>query len=270
MDPTWYQKRSHQLDSCLFSPVRFIHVGPSPKGKWKLCPKTLSSSVLFVLLFIGVPSRNYTTMSQKLFFDSSATETNRSMDDVSLWLDKLSHSVVPLMCHSHNDYWRPYPLFSALAAGCTGIEADVWLSDDGKDLLVGHDRGSLSPNKTFQSMYLEPLLDILDYRNPDETWVNNTVYDRARGVFEMQPDTSVVLMIDVKEKPMAVRPLVLQQLEPLRQKRFLTRYEVVFPEAGFVERQTLWPGPHVVVGSGDNEPHLAQSSLSQRHVSPLP
>jgi len=33
--------------------------------------------------------------------------------------------VVPVPCHSHNDYWRKVPVFSALHMGCTGIEADV-------------------------------------------------------------------------------------------------------------------------------------------------
>lgn len=204
------------------------------------------------MLFIGLPARNYTAPSQTLFFDKSTTENTKYGDDyISLWLGSHSRSVMPRFCHSHNDYWRPYPLFSALAAGCSGIEADVWLSDNGKDLLVGHDRESLSPNKTLQSMYLEPLLKLLNHRNPTETWANSTVYDRAQGLFETQPNTTVVLMVDVKEKASVVWPLVVEQLEPLRRNRFLTRHEKVYTSEGFVERQTLWLGPLVVVGSGD-------------------
>lgn len=30
--------------------------------------------------------------------------------------------------HSHNDYWRDVPLFSALSHGVTSVEADVWLN----------------------------------------------------------------------------------------------------------------------------------------------
>jgi hypothetical protein len=40
------------------------------------------------------------------------------------WMMPLS---VPVGCHSHNDYWRRVPLYSALQAGCIGVEADVWL-----------------------------------------------------------------------------------------------------------------------------------------------
>ena len=53
------------------------------------------------------------------------------------WRDDFSRDIVPKKCHSHNDYWRSVPLFSALAAGCTSVEADVWLAEDGA-LLVSH------------------------------------------------------------------------------------------------------------------------------------
>ena len=53
------------------------------------------------------------------------------------WRDDFSRDIVPKKCHSHNDYWRPVPLYSALAAGCTSVEADVWLAENG-ELLVSH------------------------------------------------------------------------------------------------------------------------------------
>ena len=46
-----------------------------------------------------------------------------------------TRDVVPIPCHSHNDYWRRVPVFDAIHWGCTGIEADVWLFDD--ELYVG-------------------------------------------------------------------------------------------------------------------------------------
>lgn len=58
-------------------------------------------------------------------------------------------------------------------------------------------------------------------------------------------------MIDVKEKASVIWPLVLQQLEPFRRQRFLTQYEEVYTSENTTKRQTLWPGPLVVVGSGD-------------------
>src|ERR1700743_3646745 len=36
-------------------------------------------------------------------------------------------SKMPIHCHSHNDYWRTKPLYSAIGVGCSSVEADVWL-----------------------------------------------------------------------------------------------------------------------------------------------
>lgn len=155
------------------------------------------------------------------------------------------------MCHSHNDYWREYPLYSALAAGCTGIEADVWLSEDGTDLLVGHDRETLSPERSLRKMYIEPLLDILNIMNPPEKWSNFSRTDRAQGVFRSNPNVTIVFLLDVKDDARKTWPLVMEQLQPLRDKMYLYRYESVETSPGFEHRQHLWPGPVTVVGTGD-------------------
>ena len=39
----------------------------------------------------------------------------------------LTQGIVPKALHSHNDYWRPIPFYSALSVGAVSIEADVWL-----------------------------------------------------------------------------------------------------------------------------------------------
>lgn len=57
--------------------------------------------------------------------------------------------------HSHNDYWRKRPLAHALELGYGSIEADVFLVDG--ELLVGHDRKELTPERSLRSMYLDPL-----------------------------------------------------------------------------------------------------------------
>lgn len=59
--------------------------------------------------------------------------------------------------HAHNDYEHPRPLLDALDHGFTSVEADVWLVD-GK-LLVAHDRDQVKPDRTLESLYLQPLLD---------------------------------------------------------------------------------------------------------------
>lgn len=57
--------------------------------------------------------------------------------------------------HSHNDYEQKRPLLEALENGFCHIEADVHLVDG--QLLVAHDRSQVRPEKTLQSMYLDPL-----------------------------------------------------------------------------------------------------------------
>lgn len=84
--------------------------------------------------------------------------TTSSMANVTL-------DVTPIPCHSHNDYWRSVPLFEALRAGCTSVEADVWLmADDEDELYVGHNKKSLSSHMTLREMYTEPLLEMIDLK----------------------------------------------------------------------------------------------------------
>ena len=74
------------------------------------------------------------------------------------------YGVVLVPCHSHNDYWRDIPLYSALAAGCISIEADVWPGIN--DLHVGHTLRTVLPGNTLLSLYFNPLLEILQKHTP--------------------------------------------------------------------------------------------------------
>jgi hypothetical protein len=143
--------------------------------------------------------------------------------------------VLPVPCHSHNDYWRRVPLFSALYAGCTGVEADVWLRDG--DLLVGHDTASLTRNRTFQSLYVNPLVDILTRMNPKTEFYNGN----GNGVFDTNPSQTLVLMIDLKTAGPETWPVVTEQLEPLRERGWLS----------YSENGQFHQGPITVVGTGN-------------------
>ena len=82
------------------------------------------------------------------------------------------HPAAPLeQGHSHNDYWRPNPLFDALSLGFKSVEADVFLVDSA--LLVGHERAALRPDRTLESLYLDPLrrLGAARYARPAELWL---------------------------------------------------------------------------------------------------
>jgi len=67
---------------------------------------------------------------------------------------------VPLpQAHAHNDYEHKHPLFDALEQGFCSVEADIHLVD-GK-LLVAHDASALDPKRTLESLYLDPLREII-------------------------------------------------------------------------------------------------------------
>ncbi|MGP3981675.1 phosphatidylinositol-specific phospholipase C/glycerophosphodiester phosphodiesterase family protein [Streptomyces sp. KR80] len=58
--------------------------------------------------------------------------------------------------HAHNDYEHARPLADALAHRFASVEADIWLIDG--QLLVGHDLSDLTPERTVEALYLDPLL----------------------------------------------------------------------------------------------------------------
>ena len=75
-----------------------------------------------------------------------------------------TEDVVPIPCHSHNDYRRSNPLFDALSAGCTSVEADIWLTQDGTEMYVGHSKSALSKARTLRDLYLNPIARLLSER----------------------------------------------------------------------------------------------------------
>ena len=155
-------------------------------------------------------------------------------EDSFQWPQVLSQGINVVPVHSHNDYLRRVPLFDASAACCTGVEADVSLKCG--NLLVGHTETTLNVNNTLRSLYLEPLLRILEQQNlgtPSET--------KPSGVITSSPSsTLLVLLIDMKTDGSSTWPVVLQQLEPLLQKGWLTIYTGT----------KLIIGPIIVVGTG--------------------
>jgi hypothetical protein len=143
--------------------------------------------------------------------------------------------ITPIPCHSHNDYWRRVPLFDALRAGCTGVEADVWLFDE--ELYVGHNTASLTRNRTFTSLYIDPLVKILENQNPDTDFYNGT----SHGVFDTDPGKPITLLVDLKTGGAETWPWVVKQLEPLRERGWLS----------FVENNEVHMRPITVVGTGN-------------------
>ncbi|KAJ4250630.1 Altered inheritance of mitochondria protein 6 [Fusarium torreyae] len=197
----------------------------------------ISTMVLILALILGVTPVIWPYLS----------EAQTTSPDIGLGSG--SDSILPVPCHSHNDYWRPMPFYSAIKAGCIGIEADIW--ENQGDLCVGHDRGGLSSGRTLTSMYIRPLVELLQSRNLDR--------DPSlppRGVYTRKPDQTLVLLIDLKTNPNGSWPLLLKSLEPLRQKGWLSH----------VRDNKFVPGPVTVVGTGDTEVRLVNEDTPSRDI----
>ncbi|OCL03936.1 hypothetical protein AOQ84DRAFT_346967 [Glonium stellatum] len=136
-----------------------------------------------------------------------------------------TRDVIPIPCHSHNDYWRRIPLYQALHYGCTGVEADVWLFDE--ELYVGHNTISLTRNRTFRNLYVDPLVEIL-----------------------------VVLLVDFKSSGEALWPYVVEQLSALRSKNYLTHFD----------GRSVLPGPVTVVATGNAPFDLLIANSTYRDI----
>ncbi|CAI6341233.1 unnamed protein product [Periconia digitata] len=138
------------------------------------------------------------------------------------FLESLTKHVTPIPCHSHNDYWRPSPLYDALRTGCTSVEADVWhFPPLSPSLYVGHDTSSLTPSHTLSTMYISPLLQLLDFHN---TNLSTTTTSSKFGIFPTSPSTTLILLIDFKNNGSEIFPALSTHLAPLREKSYLSHF----------------------------------------------
>lgn len=176
-----------------------------------------------------------------------------------------SRDIIPRPCHSHNDYTRNVPLYDALNAGCTSVEADVWLTSDNADLLVGHTQDSLSSDRSLKSLYINPLLDILAHQNPQNpltvnssasSSTSNTNPPTLNGVFDVNVTTSLTLLIDIKTSGLSTFPSLLAELEPLRSAGYLTHFNGT----------SIIPGPLTIVGTGATPFSLLTANSTYRSI----
>ncbi|KAL9045562.1 MAG: hypothetical protein Q9214_001413 [Letrouitia sp. 1 TL-2023] len=174
-------------------------------------------------------------------------------EGLASWPTDFSRGILPVPCHSHNDYWRLVPLYSAIEAGCISVEADVWLFNE--ELYVGHSLASLTPNRTLASLYIDPLLDILQKQNPTTSFHPNGNITR-HGVFDTVPEQSLTLLIDFKTSGALLFPHVVSALQPLRARNYLTRYD----------GKKIIDGPITVVGTGNTPFNLVTSESANTHA----
>ena len=82
-----------------------------------------------------------------------------------------------------------------MSLGLTNIEADVWLQNG--TLLAGHEKKDLSPGKTLQGIYLDPLFKLLERANEKSDRLNDSKSEDWKGVFPLAPKQQLMFMIDV-------------------------------------------------------------------------
>lgn len=99
--------------------------------------------------------------------------------------------------HSHNDYLQAEPFIAAFNAGFGSIEADIFPVNG--NLLVAHSAKEINPLRSLNTLYLQPLLNILGK--------HKALKDANR---ELQ------LLIDIKKDTKTCMALLQQQLRPLK------------------------------------------------------
>jgi glycerophosphoryl diester phosphodiesterase len=145
---------------------------------------------------------------------------------------------VPLIhVHAHNDYEHTHPLFDALACGICSVEADIHLVD-GK-LLVAHSRSQVKPDRTLQSLYLDPL--------------RQRVRDNGGRVYRNGP--TVVLLIDFKNDPEKMYPVLRDVLRQYAD--ILTTWEDKKEKPGAVKAIMTGDHPTVDVLSAEKTRYAA-------------
>ncbi|KAF2851854.1 hypothetical protein T440DRAFT_467118 [Plenodomus tracheiphilus IPT5] len=161
-------------------------------------------------------------------------------DDKFKYPTDLTRGIVPKPFHSHNDYWRDIPFYTGLSYGSISTEADVWLIDN--TLYVGHSPSALTPARTLESLYIQPILSTLHRQNPQTQF---TQPGEQNGIFDTSAAQTLYFFIDLKTAADETWPKVLEALEPLRQGDWLTTFK-----DGNLRRN-----PVTVIGTGNT--HLS-------------
>ncbi|EMC93779.1 hypothetical protein BAUCODRAFT_210068 [Baudoinia panamericana UAMH 10762] len=149
---------------------------------------------------------------------------------------QLTQGIIPKPLHSHNDYWRPQPFYSALSVGAVSVEADVWLYNG--TLYIGHETSALTPSRTFDGLYIQQILSVLRAQNPNSSFVTGTT---KNGVFDTASGQTLYLFVDVKTDGPTTWPYVVRALQPLRSAGYLT----------YFNGTAVVPGPVTVIGTGN-------------------
>jgi hypothetical protein len=140
-----------------------------------------------------------------------------------------------------------------LSAGAISVEADVWLINGtlyvsphahnvrtGSNIRkVGHEMSALTPERTFASLYIDPILDTIKRENPTTQFVSSS--QTKNGVFDTSSGQTLYLWIDLKTDGATTWPAVLAALAPLKDAGYLTT----------TDGKTVTSGAVTAIGTGN-------------------
>ncbi|MGL4993422.1 MAG: alkaline phosphatase [Bacteroidales bacterium] len=112
-------------------------------------------------------------------------------------LGSMSANNSDILIHSHNDYNRRVPLYQAYSQGIDIIEVDIFVSKNGKDLLVAHDIEDLDKASSIDELYIKPIISIFN-QNQGKAWSDS--------------NKALTLLIDLKSEYSKTLPLLIKKL----------------------------------------------------------
>lgn len=138
--------------------------------------------------------------------------------------------------HAHNDYLHERPLLDALDNGFCSVEADIFLTPQG--LLVAHELKAVRPERTLQSLYLDPLREHIQ--------VNGDQVHRDGSPF--------YLLVDLKSEAESTYQALDKALLPYAD--MLTTFE----------QGSVRPGAVTVIVSGTTRPVATAAAQARRYA----
>jgi hypothetical protein len=120
-------------------------------------------------------------------------------DHLAHYPHDITRDTLPVPCYSQNDFSRDIPFYDAIHYGCTSIEVNVFYVA-GLGLIVGGDDLNLTPQRTFSKLYVNPLTEVLDARNPKKRKIKRAE-EQGVGVYEMDKEKTLALVVKFQTYP---------------------------------------------------------------------
>ncbi|PBP22679.1 hypothetical protein BUE80_DR006588 [Diplocarpon rosae] len=249
----------HKYSSSLYSSSSSTRMFHSSSLTLLLAVASISTCLMLAYTLLGFSSVEVPIISPDWSQSLQDILHEAHKDPLYKYPTSLTQGIIPKAIHSHNDCkfphipgaeqwlmrkdWRDVPFYSALSVGAISVEADVWLYND--TLFVGHEISALTQQRTFESLYINPILDVLKRQNPSTPFVTEKTHN---GVFDTDAGQTLYLFVDLKTSGPDTWPVVVKALEPLRSAGYLSSTD----GTKFTSRAVT------VIGTGETPLNLVQ------------